>query len=213
MAIINCPECGKEISDRAETCIYCGYPLKEPMKEEALKKEVSGKELFKEVLGNFGRKIGKKGLLIILAAAIVIAAVAVSGKTLNEKEKYVYKVVAEYKDMLKDPDSLVLRGDILYVKDSSYDTFVAFSASGNNSYGTPVTSMPIFMNYFYIGDYGDEYGDFDEIEDKIKMAKCKLVVATWRLVGDDMVNDDEYLEAELISGKKIAAKLKCEWKK
>ena len=88
MAIINCPECGKEISDRAETCIYCGYPLKEPMKEEALKKEVSGKELFKEVLGNFGRKIGKKGLLIILAAAIVIAAVAVSGKTLNEKEKY-----------------------------------------------------------------------------------------------------------------------------
>ena len=213
MAIINCPECGKEISDRAETCIYCGYPLKEPMKEEALKKEVSGKELFKEVLGNFGRKIGKKGLLIIIAAAIVIAVVAVSGKTLNEKEKYVYKVVAEYKDMLKDPDSLVLRGDILYVKDSSYDTFVAFSASGNNSYGTPVTSMPIFMNYFYIGDYGDEYGDFDEIEDKIKMAKCKLVVATWRLVGDDMVNDDEYLEAELISGKKIAAKLKCEWKK
>ena len=213
MAIINCPECGKEISDRAETCIYCGYPLKEPMKEEALKKEVSGKELFKEVLGNFGRKIGKKGLLIILAAAIVIAVVAVSGKTLNEKEKYVYKVVAEYKDMLKDPDSLVLRGDILYVKDSSYDTFVAFNASGNNSYGTPVTSMPIFMNYFYIGDYGDEYGDFDEIEDKIKMAKCKLVVATWRLVGDDMVNDDEYLEAELISGKKIAAKLKCEWKK
>ena len=182
------------------------------MKEEALKKEVSGKELFKEVLGNFGRKIGKKGLLIILAAAIVIAVVAVSGKTLNEKEKYVYKVVAEYKDMLKDPDSLVLRGDILYVKDSSYDTFVAFSASGNNSYGTPVTSMPIFMNYFYIGDYGDEYGDFDEIEDKIKMAKCKLVVATWRLVGDDMVNDDEYLEAELISGKKIAAKLKCKWK-
>ena len=213
MAIINCPECGKEISDRAETCIYCGYPLKEPMKEEALKKEVSGKELFKEVLGNFGRKIGKKGLLIILAAAIVIAVVAVSGKTLNEKEKYVYKVVAEYKEMLKDPDSLVLRGDILYVKDSSYDTFVAFSASGNNSYGTPVTSMPIFMNYFYIGDYGDEYGDFDEIEDKIKMAKCKLVVATWRLVGDDMVNDDEYLEAELISGKKIAAKLKKKKKK
>ena len=213
MAIINCPECGKEISDRAETCIYCGYALKEPMKEEAPKKEVSGKELFKQVLGNLGGKIGKKGLLILFAAAIVIAAVAVSGKTLNEKEKYVYKVVAEYKEMLKDPDSLVLRGDILYVKDSSYDTFVAFNASGNNSYGTPVTSMPIFMNYFYIGDYGDESGDFDEIEDKIKMAKCNLVVATWRLVGDDMVNDDEYLEAELISGKKIAAKLKCEWKK
>jgi len=27
MALIKCPECGKEISDKAESCIYCGYPL------------------------------------------------------------------------------------------------------------------------------------------------------------------------------------------
>ncbi len=27
MALIQCPECGKEISDRADKCIHCGYPL------------------------------------------------------------------------------------------------------------------------------------------------------------------------------------------
>ena len=27
MALINCPECGKEISDKAPVCIHCGYPL------------------------------------------------------------------------------------------------------------------------------------------------------------------------------------------
>ena len=27
MALINCPECNKEISDQSEKCIYCGYPL------------------------------------------------------------------------------------------------------------------------------------------------------------------------------------------
>ncbi len=27
MALIRCPECGKEISDQAEYCIHCGYPL------------------------------------------------------------------------------------------------------------------------------------------------------------------------------------------
>ena len=27
MALINCPECGKEISDKATACIHCGYPL------------------------------------------------------------------------------------------------------------------------------------------------------------------------------------------
>lgn len=29
MALINCPECGKEISDRAGECPHCGYPLSE----------------------------------------------------------------------------------------------------------------------------------------------------------------------------------------
>lgn len=28
MALIKCPECGKEISDKAEVCIHCGYPVK-----------------------------------------------------------------------------------------------------------------------------------------------------------------------------------------
>lgn len=27
MAIINCPECGKEISDQSKHCVYCGFPL------------------------------------------------------------------------------------------------------------------------------------------------------------------------------------------
>lgn len=27
MALIICPECGKEISDKSEVCIHCGYPL------------------------------------------------------------------------------------------------------------------------------------------------------------------------------------------
>ena len=27
MALIRCPECGKEISDKAEACPNCGYPI------------------------------------------------------------------------------------------------------------------------------------------------------------------------------------------
>ena len=29
MALIKCPECGKEISNKAKCCIHCGYPLDE----------------------------------------------------------------------------------------------------------------------------------------------------------------------------------------
>lgn len=28
MALIICPECGKEVSDKSENCIHCGFPLK-----------------------------------------------------------------------------------------------------------------------------------------------------------------------------------------
>lgn len=28
MALFNCPECGNKISDEAEKCIYCGFPIK-----------------------------------------------------------------------------------------------------------------------------------------------------------------------------------------
>lgn len=34
MALINCPECGKEISDKADNCINCGFPLKEYFEEK-----------------------------------------------------------------------------------------------------------------------------------------------------------------------------------
>lgn len=27
MALIKCPECGKKVSDKANECIHCGYPI------------------------------------------------------------------------------------------------------------------------------------------------------------------------------------------
>lgn len=27
MALVKCPECGKEVSDQSKNCIHCGYPL------------------------------------------------------------------------------------------------------------------------------------------------------------------------------------------
>lgn len=33
MALIKCPECGKEISSSAEKCIGCGYPITAPAQQ------------------------------------------------------------------------------------------------------------------------------------------------------------------------------------
>ena len=29
MALIKCPECGREVSDRADSCIQCGFPFRQ----------------------------------------------------------------------------------------------------------------------------------------------------------------------------------------
>ena len=42
MALIKCPECNKDISDKAEICVGCGFPIRIHL--EALAKEVSEKE-------------------------------------------------------------------------------------------------------------------------------------------------------------------------
>lgn len=32
MSLIKCPECGKEISDKSDKCIGCGFPLPQQKK-------------------------------------------------------------------------------------------------------------------------------------------------------------------------------------
>ena len=34
MAIIECPECGKQVSNKSKTCIHCGYPIMQAQREE-----------------------------------------------------------------------------------------------------------------------------------------------------------------------------------
>lgn len=50
MAIIKCPECLREISDKAETCIHCGYPIKT--------QKMQGKVIF-QTSGDFIGLLGK----------------------------------------------------------------------------------------------------------------------------------------------------------
>lgn len=45
MALIKCPECGKEISDKANSCPNCGCPIVEPSKEGTVKIKIPNVDL------------------------------------------------------------------------------------------------------------------------------------------------------------------------
>ena len=93
MALIKCPECGKEISDMADSCPNCGFNIKkyieslkaeEKQKElekkrdeqkerehqEAIKREEKKKELHNKYFGTPQKK--RKSLAIIIASVLVV---------------------------------------------------------------------------------------------------------------------------------------------
>ena len=59
MTLIRCPECGKEISDSAKTCVECGYPIKKYRNNTSFI--------------NIFESINKKILVGIIAIVIVVA--------------------------------------------------------------------------------------------------------------------------------------------
>lgn len=185
MAIILCPDCGQEISDKAKKCIHCGKVLIEevPPKKfcaecgkeidiaaeecpfcgcpvEPEKPEIPAvTELTKTVKKN------KKSFIIAAAIAavvlVVVLIVNLVGSTLNEDEQLAYQNAIEMKDMMRDPDSFKLYDEMLLLKhfdengENDY-TYTIFEYGGTNGYGAITTDEAIFKDGEYIMDYADE---------------------------------------------------------
>lgn len=70
MAIIKCPECGKEISDTCSNCIHCGFSLQTTpspvVTSEKTKKQIN----FSEIISKY-----KIALIIVLAIVLLIIVV------------------------------------------------------------------------------------------------------------------------------------------
>lgn len=64
MALIKCPECGREISETVDVCINCGYQIK-PKK-----------------------KVDKKILIVILACIILVSVLGLVVTVISKKETY-----------------------------------------------------------------------------------------------------------------------------
>ena len=102
MALINCPECGKEISDRVIACPHCGFPMQED-KIQAYEQTAKSEEQHEQPVHNFApvrpevsqlqqpekNPANKKNVIIIgVVVAVIIAAIAIAFaiKSSNEKK-------------------------------------------------------------------------------------------------------------------------------
>ncbi|MFZ5940279.1 MAG: zinc ribbon domain-containing protein [Bacteroidota bacterium] len=69
MALINCPECNKEVSNSAKTCPHCGFELIVPIKNKPYSTEIKSK-----------KSNGCIGLLILGVLIFIIIAIIFSTK-------------------------------------------------------------------------------------------------------------------------------------
>lgn len=141
MALIKCPECGKDISDRAKKCPGCGYQLK---KEKDVV-NINVKE--EKVTTHFSRKIFTRQrkvaiILLILTAIIVIAAIFFffgrnNGNKISVKELNINQKL----DINKlDIDKWTLVDDSTYegtITSNEKDRFVAVVGNDDDKIKTP----------------------------------------------------------------------------
>ena len=150
MALVQCPECGKEISDQAISCPNCGYTMR---KEENVANAVAVPV----------KRAPNKRLIVVVCVVVLLAVVLVAFRSsLNQYEKLALEDCRILRNMLKDPSSMDIYN--IYVHPSKegddYDTLVFIDYAAANSYGGKIRSVATFEKNTYLGDSGDDEDDF-----------------------------------------------------
>ena len=93
MALIKCPECGRQVSDRAATCPECGYPI-------SSSKELPGQVAIK--IGNL--VLGNSLTLTALRSSLTVQAID-NGRVLGEG-----KCFSVMHFSIDKPTNIILKG-------------------------------------------------------------------------------------------------------
>ncbi len=212
MALINCPECGKEVSDTAKKCPNCGYALK------------------KSQIAN--PKVKKTLLIVICALAVIVASFFViksvspnlfrsvddmladgnyfdaynkaSSEELKQdvmRENAIAFCAADADSMLKDPTSFILKSG---AQVSAGNKAVLLEVIAKNSYGSNVVNYWYYdydstsQSYEYAASFSDfsteQTTSYDTSETRLQKAKanrCKAVVQLYLYEGSFAFLSDE----------------------
>lgn len=188
MALIKCPKCQNEISEKSKKCIHCGTALIEDFSSEKfciecskaipidvqicpfcgcpIKKEKNIKLIVANLMKNGNRYIP----LIVFVISIVTLFLIRSGvdSMLNSYEKLAYQNVLQLQSMLKNPDSFKLYDEIFLLE--KYDTagnleytYTIIEYGATNGFGGMTKGEAIFKDNTYIADFDDNV-DVSDLE-------------------------------------------------
>ena len=105
MALIKCNECGKEVSDQAETCPSCGYPIAKQVQKQLDMEKYS--KITLDTNEKSGKKIAQKLYYVLLLNNIpcnpfpVLRDMQISSPTIREDVSLYKKWIKENLEVLK----------------------------------------------------------------------------------------------------------------
>lgn len=166
----------------------------------------------------------KKQIIVTIIMFVVIALVAVLYQNLKTtpEEKIATNMVHSYQQKLKDPDSLILRSDVVsvYVFDDDLGTlyYSFFVASGNNSFGASIQSVVCYESCSFLTSDLESIdirnsNDFESYEEYLRIAKAKLAYVKYNIYCLTGEKPENYGAFEVVKKEKIAKKLNIEYQK
>lgn len=145
MDLINCPECGKSISDQEKMCIYCGFPLEKStavssieafLSSSALNTDSDQQDVHIKISHNLKNKRKKEITFAVIGVALIILVVMIvvllrilsgTGYSLDDKNKEVNTIA-----MGNIGNKITVDGTVAYVAGEN-KILVPYDFSGNFS--------------------------------------------------------------------------------
>lgn len=204
MALIKCPECGKEVSDKSEKCIHCGCPIK------------------KNTINNHSNLTLKKigiGFVFILILVVSINGIYRKNARIDLKE---YAVANTLKSVSDDENSMVVQQCNVYEFDSeleevvdnvkgvlSEDSIIVFCKAGTKSVDGGMDSD----YYTYLYDTNGKLKQYTSLSETAKSQKkddlilldfielsANLGWYRWESLSDEKIDEIRSMD---LNGKKI----------
>lgn len=174
MALIKCPECEREISDKAASCPHCGMPIG----TAAIGSEP-------KVHGHDIKKAPRKYAVVAIVVVVLIALfIALSSGGLDADGKIALQDCETLQDMCKVPSSFEVYEAIVY-HDEDYGACTYITYGAENSYGAKLKSVAIFADGRYLGDYGDEKDDFNSLDEYDRFLLAHMQYKLYLIGGSD----------------------------
>lgn len=183
MALIKCPECGKEISDKAHACIHCGYPISEILDKIPQfvsnannTPDIPAKEPTTSKAKSRSRPRWKSISIIVIIVIVLVIVISKFGNTRSQEN------AAPSKSGMSDEASIKIENEINFVTDFFYQKRAVVLSDHTDA-------VEDGSSIFIAGSFAGMNGEYCVCISDGEVYKVIFIRAEGEVVTEDVINE------------------------